>query len=291
MKAKIKIKKYGIYAALVIITLSVVIMDIVLNAPKKKNQILYTPSTHTDSEIEETEISESVTSKKTSEKSAAAAAAATKEAKTTAVTSAPVETKTEQTTAVSSETQVTEPPEKAVEFPIDVNKVTKEELMKINGIGEKLADKIISYRNDVSVIYNMDMLANISGIGDKKLEMLKQYLYVSQAQYKDMPTVKTTVSEAPVTKEETQSVTVPSESESLKTTTTQTTEEPTRQKVNINKATAQEISQKLLIDLSSAEAIIELRELITYFQDPRELLHTNKFTEKQLDELREYIEI
>ena len=42
--------------------------------------------------------------------------------------------------------------------------------------------------------------------------------------------------------------------------------------MNINKADAQEISDKLLIDMDKANAVIELRELISYYESPNELL-------------------
>ena len=55
--------------------------------------------------------------------------------------------------------------------------------------------------------------------------------------------------------------------------------------MNINKADAQEISDKLLIDMDKANAVIELRELISYYESPNELLLCNGFTEKLVSEL------
>lgn len=60
---------------------------------------------------------------------------------------------------------------------------------------------------------------------------------------------------------------------------------------DINKADAQEISDKLLIDMDKANAVIELRELISYYESPNELLLCKGFTEKLVSELWDYIEI
>ena len=54
--------------------------------------------------------------------------------------------------------------------------------------------------------------------------------------------------------------------------------------MNINKADAQEISDKLLIDMDKANAVIELRELISYYESPNELLLCKGFTEKLVSE-------
>ena len=85
-------------------------------------------------------------------------------------------------------------------------------------------------------------------------------------------------------------VTEPPATEEQTVTTAETTEK-VRQKVNINKADAQEISDKLLIDMDKANAVIELRELISYNESPNELLLCKGFIEKLVSELWDYIEI
>jgi len=49
---------------------------------------------------------------------------------------------------------------------IDVNKASKEELMSINGIGEKKAEAIIKYRKKHGTFKSVDDLKNVNGIGD-----------------------------------------------------------------------------------------------------------------------------
>lgn len=61
---------------------------------------------------------------------------------------------------------------------ININKANAEELQKISGIGESLANKIISYRKENGKFSNIEELRNVSGIGDKKYESIKEYIVV-----------------------------------------------------------------------------------------------------------------
>ena len=132
-------------------------------------------------------------------------------------------------------------------FPADINKADKEMLMAVSGIGEVTADRIIAYRDRVGVISNMDMLLEVNGIGDSTLALLKGYFYVDSADYHDMPQETKVAETQPVQTEiPADTVTEPPATEEQTVTTTETTEK-VRQKVNINKADAQEISDKLLI--------------------------------------------
>ena len=176
-------------------------------------------------------------------------------------------------------------------FPADINKADKEMLMAVSGIGEVTADRIVAYRDRVGVISNMDMLLEVNGIGDSTLALLKSYFYVDSADYHDMPQeTKVTETQSVQTESPADTVTEPPTTEE-QTVTTAETAEKVRQKVNINKADAQEISDKLLIDIDKANAVIELRELISYYESPNELLLCKGFTEKLVSELWDYIEI
>ena len=164
-------------------------------------------------------------------------------------------------------------------------------LMAVSGIGEVTADRIIAYRDRVGVISNMDMLLEVNGIGDSTLALLKGYFYVDSADYHDMPQETKAAETQPVQTEiPADTVTEPTTTEEQTVTTAETTEK-VRQKVNINKADSQEISDKLLIDMDKANAVIELRELISYYESPNELLLCKGFTEKLVSELWDYIEI
>ena len=205
----------------------------------------------------------------------------TKKSNQTTKTKASAST-TKKTTAVKTETITETTPDYT--FPADINTVSAEQLMAIDGIGEVTAGKIIEYRNRVGVITNLFQLAEIDGIGEGTVDLLSGYLYVSDSDYCKYPAVET----VPITEDDISETTYYSE-----TQTEQTTQEPEPQlrTVNINSADAQEISDCLLIDIELAEKIIELRNQISYFSDFRELLLVDGISQEMLLELRDYIEI
>jgi len=59
---------------------------------------------------------------------------------------------------------------------INLNTATLEELKKLPGVGEATAKNILEYRQKVGGFKNLEELKNVKGIGDKKLELLKNYL-------------------------------------------------------------------------------------------------------------------
>lgn len=59
---------------------------------------------------------------------------------------------------------------------ININQATTSDLEKISGIGPSLAEKIINYRNSNGKFNSIDELKNISGIGDKKFEIIQEYI-------------------------------------------------------------------------------------------------------------------
>ncbi len=56
---------------------------------------------------------------------------------------------------------------------VDFNTISKEELVKIKGIGEKKALSIIEYRK-THKIESVDDLKNIKGFGDKLVSKIKE---------------------------------------------------------------------------------------------------------------------
>lgn len=183
------------------------------------------------------------------------------------------------TTKVTSETEVT------YSFPADINLVTAEQLMQIDGIGEVTAQKILDYRSGAGVICNMDMLLEIDGIGEATLDVLKEYLYVADYDYAEITTTsfQTTTS----TTTTTTTMTTTTTPTSRMTTTTM----PHMKKVNINTASAKDLSECLLIDIGLAEDIVELRTNIQYFVNDLELLYVDGFSKEMLVERRPYIEL
>lgn len=63
---------------------------------------------------------------------------------------------------------------------IDLNKATVEDLVKIKGIGQTYAERIIDYREKNGPFKNVEELLAIKGIGEKKLESIKDLLTIGE---------------------------------------------------------------------------------------------------------------
>jgi competence protein ComEA len=61
-------------------------------------------------------------------------------------------------------------------FALDINTATKAELVKVKGIGEKKAERIISYREEHGEFKSIDELKNVKGIGEKIVAVIKSEL-------------------------------------------------------------------------------------------------------------------
>lgn len=59
---------------------------------------------------------------------------------------------------------------------ININTATKEELQKINGIGESKANSIIKYRETNGNFKSIEEIKNVEGIGDNLYETIKIYI-------------------------------------------------------------------------------------------------------------------
>lgn len=61
---------------------------------------------------------------------------------------------------------------------LDINMATAEELDAIKGIGESTAEKIIKYREEHGPFDAIEELANVSGIGTKTIEGMRDSICV-----------------------------------------------------------------------------------------------------------------
>ncbi len=61
---------------------------------------------------------------------------------------------------------------------INLNSASKADLQKIDGVGDKKADKIIEYRQQHGQFKSVDELKNISGFGEKTVAKMKDQLAV-----------------------------------------------------------------------------------------------------------------
>ena len=70
----------------------------------------------------------------------------------------------------------TAPSKQDVHFPIDINAAELDELTALPGIGETLANRILSYRNLHGAFSRPEELMNVEGIGAGKLEAILNFI-------------------------------------------------------------------------------------------------------------------
>lgn len=61
---------------------------------------------------------------------------------------------------------------------INLNKADKDMLMGVSGIGEKIAERIIEYRERHIKFKYIEELKDIKGISESKYEAIKEYFYL-----------------------------------------------------------------------------------------------------------------
>jgi len=63
---------------------------------------------------------------------------------------------------------------------IEINSATTTELARLPQIGPVLANRIVEYRNTYGTFKDIDELIKVKGIGEKKLNLIRAYLYIKQ---------------------------------------------------------------------------------------------------------------
>ena len=59
---------------------------------------------------------------------------------------------------------------------VSLNDATEAELQTLPGIGPSKAAAIVNYREETGSFQSIDELVNVSGIGEKTLEKLREYI-------------------------------------------------------------------------------------------------------------------
>lgn len=160
---------------------------------------------------------------------------------------------------------------------IDINSADTSELILLNGIGEYLAGQIIAYREENGGFRNIEELINVSGIGEKIFDSIRDYVYVENPVYDEQETPEESdIIDTEVVFEELTEVTVNPED---------------YLPVNLNEADIETLLFIPCIDVQTAEKIIELREELGGFTNVYELLYIENMTETQFLEIIEYVYI
>lgn len=82
----------------------------------------------------------------------------------------------EDTGIISSEISSSTPSNKNQK--ININKANAQDLESVPGIGPSTAEKIVTYRNENGKFSSIDDLKNVTGIGEKKFESIKDYISI-----------------------------------------------------------------------------------------------------------------
>ncbi len=80
--------------------------------------------------------------------------------------------------AASSSSSSSSPAASSAAGKVNLNTATAADLQKLNGIGEKKAEQIIAYREQKGGFKSIDELKEVSGIGDKIFDALKDQITV-----------------------------------------------------------------------------------------------------------------
>ena len=80
--------------------------------------------------------------------------------------------------ATGTTAPVEEPTQEVQTFPININTATVQELQALPGIGATYAQRIIDYRNAWGPFTSPAQLLNVSGIGQKRLEAIWDFITI-----------------------------------------------------------------------------------------------------------------
>ncbi len=164
---------------------------------------------------------------------------------------------------------------------ININTAAVHEFMRLDGIGEVLADNIISYRDETGEFRNIEELMLVEGIGETKFAAIRDYVYVENPVYPEV-TEPTTVTEPPT--------------EIIVTTVTEATTEPQLTledvaPIDINTATIEELMLLPHVDEEIADKIIELRNAIGGYSHPYELLYIEDLEQIQVADIIDFVTV
>ena len=59
---------------------------------------------------------------------------------------------------------------------VNINEADVEELMTLNGFGETVSESLIDYRNENGIFYTIESIMNVTGIGNSKFNLCKNYI-------------------------------------------------------------------------------------------------------------------
>ncbi len=195
---------------------------------------------------------------------------------------------------VSTKTSTVNTTSIADEMPlyIDINKADCDSLTRLEGVGEALAQAIISYRENNGGFNNIEEIMNVHGIGEGIFYAVCDYIYVENPVY---PETEYEQEYAPEyddevlldNEQEEESEVIPEITEEIPTEPPLTLEEAAP--IDINSADIELLMLLPNVDEEIAAKIIKLRDSIHGFSNTYELLYIEELTQDDVAEILEYV--
>ena len=285
--------KQKVYTLLIVLTAIIFSASFLIAFSEDKNTNDFEVVIINDTESSETNTDDILFNSITAVQTVTKAVNTTSSGKKKTKTSSTKETQVSVATIVIIDTTETE----SVNFPIDINPAGIDELKTLDGIGDATASKIIEYRETYGSFKNREELLNVSGIGEKKLEKIYDFIFVENESYDEPDNSDSEIydyndyndyNDDDIRLEESD---FSDEQDSVSETepTEITTEEFIL--INLNTALKEDFMKLPYVDENIADDIIELRNTIQYFSHPYELLMVESLTQQQVAEIIKFVTV
>ena len=285
--------KQKVYTLLIVLTAIIFSASFLIAFSEDKNTNDFEVVIINDTESSETNTDDILYNSITAVQTVTKAVNTTSSGKKKTKTSSTKETQVSVATIVITDTAETE----SVNFPIDINSAGIDELKTLDGIGDATASKIIEYRETYGSFKNCEELLNVSGIGEKKLEKIYDFIFVENESYDEPDNSDSEIydyndyidyNNDDIRLEESD---FSDEQDSVPETepTEITTEEFIL--INLNTALKEDFMKLPYVDENIADDIIELRNTIQYFSHPYELLMVESLTQQQVAEIIKFVTV
>lgn len=155
---------------------------------------------------------------------------------------------------------------------LDINSASAEELTKLKGIGETLANEIVNYRESSGKFRNIEEIMQVKGIGESIFDDIRNHIYVVDPVY-----------------DEPEEAYVSNENDSNEEEHSPSLEELAP--IDINTAEKDILLLLPNVDEDIADRIIEFRERTGGFQSEYELLLIEGLSRSDVSEIMDYINL
>ena len=290
--------KQKVYTLLIVLTAIIFSASFLIAFSEDKNTNDFEVVIINDTESSETNTDDILYNSITAVQTVTKAVNTTSSGKKKTKTSSTKETQVSVATTFITDTAETE----SVNFPIDINSAGIDELKTLDGIGDAAASKIIEYRETYGSFKNREELLNVSGIGEKKLEKIYDFIFVENESYDEPDNSDSEIFNEPEIYDDNdynynnddiqlQESDFSDEQDSVSETepTEITTEEFIL--INLNTALKEDFMKLPYVDENIADDIIELRNTIQYFSHPYELLMVESLTQQQVAEIIKFVTV